>query len=168
MTGQWIVWFSGVDADADENINDNDGADADADADADENISDNDGADVDADENINDNDGTDADADENINDDDDENLPLRKQCTVDMPSPSSHSLKRLWIFVDPIIQPNSFSVKTIKSFSGKTMNMDKYNLTWKHHHLNRKHCKNCECCPCFSLFKGLCECWDCCSQLSEM
>ena len=27
-----------------------------------------------------------------------------------------------------------------------------------------KVCKNCECCPCHSLFKGHYECWDCCSK----
>ena len=37
----------------------------------------------------------------------------------------------------------------------------------EHTHLE-KHRKNCECCPCHSLFKGHCECSDCCSQLSEM
>ena len=34
--------------------------------------------------------------------------------------------------------------------------------------MRSKHRKNCECCPCHSLFKGHCECWDCCSQLSEI
>ena len=34
--------------------------------------------------------------------------------------------------------------------------------------LKQKHRKNCECCPCHSLFKGHSECWNCCSQLSEM
>ena len=36
------------------------------------------------------------------------------------------------------------------------------------HYLLLKHRKNCECCPCQSLFKGHCECWKCCSQLSEI
>ena len=39
-------------------------------------------------------------------------------------------------------------------------------LTW--YKVRVKHHKNCECCPCHSLFKGHCECWDCSFQLSEM
>ena len=33
---------------------------------------------------------------------------------------------------------------------------------------SQTHRKNCECCPCHSLFNGHCECSDRCSQLSEM